>query len=284
MRPLSVSPDGSSSAQDDRHPNNHRHQNFDPHWLRMRRETAYPQPMSKMAFLSGFANLLIAMKYASFDSYIQNQYHELCQKSIRSTYTPRALRLLPMDLMKHCFEGLLQQLILCTLVELADEVSTGLQRLEAELERCSAKILRRLCQPLSHPMRSVAATHHASSVVAEVIATGVHHPKVRHTQTLDPLARGLFPGFAHITQDHIHHSLRSYDILRVFFSMRGFLLFEIDVTPVHFVKRTGRYRSSSLLLGRSEQRFPSEATSVRITKEGLEVGLHFWREKVALYC
>lgn len=38
---------------------------------------------------------------------------------------PRTLRLFPMDLVEHSFQRLLQQLVLRTLVELANEVSAG---------------------------------------------------------------------------------------------------------------------------------------------------------------
>lgn len=58
-----------------------------------------------------------------------------------STYASRAFRLLPVDLMKHGLEGLFQHLILGALIKLADEVSAGLQGLEAELQSCHAKVL-----------------------------------------------------------------------------------------------------------------------------------------------
>ena len=58
-----------------------------------------------------------------------------------SGLTPRALGLLAVDLVEHCFQTLLERLVLGTLVELADKVSADLECVVAEVESCPAEIL-----------------------------------------------------------------------------------------------------------------------------------------------
>lgn len=129
-----------------------------------------------------------------------------------------------------------------------------------------------------------AVTYHTASMVTEIVAACVHHPKIRHTQTLDPLARRLFPGFAHITQNHIHHPFRGQVDLNICFGrMRRFLLLEVNVSLVQFLERIGRDGTSSLIFRGCEQLFPSGPTPVRIAEKGLEVGLYFWRQEITLY-
>lgn len=50
-------------------------------------------------------------------------------------------------------------------------------------------------------------TYHAAGVIPKGHATGVHHPIIGVTNTLDPKSFGLCPGCGHIAKDYIYQSL-----------------------------------------------------------------------------
>lgn len=121
-------------------------------------------------------------------------------------------------------------------------------------------------------------------MVAEIVTARVHHPKIRHTQTLDPAAGGLFPGFAHITQDHVHHPLRSLVILRLSLlrGVRGFPSFDVDIRLAHLHERICRDLTRGFFLCGGEQAFLSEPAPIRVAEEVLDVRLDCGGEEVAL--
>jgi hypothetical protein len=87
-------------------------------------------------------------------------------------------------------------------------------------------------------------------MIAEVIATRIHHPKIWVGQRSLPEASGLLPGFAHITQDHVYHPLSvRVGFLILFSSMRRFLLFQVNVSFLQLLESFGIDRSCSLFLG-----------------------------------
>ena len=63
------------------------------------------------------------------------------QRKPSRTYTSRALGFLSMHLVKQPLQRLLQQLVLCSLIELAHKVPTCFQGIKAELERRVAQVL-----------------------------------------------------------------------------------------------------------------------------------------------
>ena len=178
------------------------------------------------------------------------------------THAPRALRLLPMNLVEQSLQGFLQRLILCALIELADEMTARLQGLEAELEGRSTKVLRGrpLASDLCLKSPALGTHYHASSVIAKVVTTRVHHPKIRVGQRSLPEACGLLPGFAHVTQDHVHHPLRVCFRLFAPFcffsnssSMCRLLLFKVNVSLLQLLESAGVDRSFVFFLGRGKQ-------------------------------
>jgi len=58
-----------------------------------------------------------------------------------NTYTPRRLGLLPVDALKQLLQFHLKRLVLCALVEFAEEISAGAKGVVAKREGREAEIL-----------------------------------------------------------------------------------------------------------------------------------------------
>src|SRR5437764_5265867 len=121
-------------------------------------------------------------------------------------------------------------------------------------------------------------------MIPEVIATRVHHPKIRFGQRSLPETCGLLPGFTHVTQNHIYHPLSArVRFSTLFRSMHRLLLFEVNISFFHVLESFSVNRTSRLILWRCKQTLLSQTTLIRIAQEALDLILDSRAEEVALY-
>ena len=81
--------------------------------------------------------------------------------------------------MEHGFQLFFESLVFGALVEFADEMTSNFEGVMGEIEGGAAEVLQALVLTSSVGREKA---HHATSMVFESIATGVHHPVIRVTQ------------------------------------------------------------------------------------------------------
>lgn len=81
--------------------------------------------------------------------------------------------------MEHGSQLLFESLVFGTLVEFADEMTSNFEGVIGEIEGGAAQVLQAL---VLANLAGKGKAHHATSMIFESVATGVHHPVIRVTQ------------------------------------------------------------------------------------------------------
>lgn len=110
-------------------------------------------------------------------------------------------------------------------------------------------------------------------------ATGVHHPRIGVTNTLDPKPFGLLPGCGHIAQDYIHHSfLQKFLACQVRRALCSTLHFEV----MCWVRVEVLLRRALIFSTWTWRAWGSRPRHIWLSHKSLHLVLYSWGEEVAL--